>query len=136
MFVTGRNKIKLITKAGEIGSSTMPHKVNPIDFENSEGNLCLGNAVLSALSMKLPISRMQVMRRYAVPEAYEKLKELTRGRAVSKKSIREFTESLDLPQEAKTTLMSLTPHTYTGEAERLANSVDDAVDLVNGFKLP
>ncbi|RWW55324.1 hypothetical protein BHE74_00038055 [Ensete ventricosum] len=126
----------LITKAGEIGSSTMPHKVNPIDFENSEGNLCLGNAVLSALSMKLPISRMQVMRRYAVPEAYEKLKELTRGRAVSKKSIREFTESLDLPQEAKTTLMSLTPHTYTGEAERLANSVDDAVDLVNGFKLP
>ncbi|RZS21333.1 hypothetical protein BHM03_00053958 [Ensete ventricosum] len=114
----------------------MPHKVNPIDFENSEGNLCLGNAVLSALSMKLPISRMQVMRRYAVPEAYEKLKELTRGRAVSKKSIREFTESLDLPQEAKTTLMSLTPHTYTGEAERLANSVDDAVDLVNGFKLP
>ncbi|KAJ8466909.1 hypothetical protein OPV22_029461 [Ensete ventricosum] len=184
---------KQITKAGEIGSSTMPHKVNPIDFENSEGNLCLGNAVLSALSMKLPISRMQrdltdstalrnlgvglgysllayrsalqgikklqvnesrlnedleqtwevlaepiqtVMRRYAVPEAYEKLKELTRGRAVSKKSIREFTESLDLPQEAKTTLMSLTPHTYTGEAERLANSVDDAVDLVNGFKLP
>ncbi|XP_064975787.1 uncharacterized protein LOC135618653 isoform X2 [Musa acuminata AAA Group] len=184
---------KQITKAGEIGSSTMPHKVNPIDFENSEGNLCLGNAVLSALSMKLPISRMQrdltdstvlrnlgvglgysllayksallgikklqvnesclnedleqtwevlaepiqtVMRRYAVPEAYEKLKELTRGRAVSKKSIREFTESLDLPQEAKTILLNLTPHTYTGEAERLANSVDDAVDLVNGFNLP
>ncbi|THU68389.1 hypothetical protein C4D60_Mb08t03390 [Musa balbisiana] len=184
---------KQITKAGEIGSSTMPHKVNPIDFENSEGNLCLGNAVLSALSMKLPISRMQrdltdstvlrnlgvglgysllayrsalqgikklqvnesrlnedleqtwevlaepiqtVMRRYAVPEAYEKLKELTRGRAVSKKSIREFTESLDLPQEAKTILLNLTPHTYTGEAERLAMSVDDAVDLVNGFKLP
>lgn len=76
------------------------------------------------------------MRRYAVPEAYEKLKELTRGRAVSKKSIREFTESLDLPQEAKTILLNLTPHTYTGEAERLAKSVDDAVDLVNGFKLP
>ncbi|XP_020270669.1 uncharacterized protein LOC109845813 [Asparagus officinalis] len=50
---------KQMTKAGEIGSSTMPHKVNPIDFENSEGNLCLANAILSALSSKLPISRMQ-----------------------------------------------------------------------------
>lgn len=50
-----------VTKAGEIGSSTMPHKVNPIDFENSEGNLCMANANLSALSMKLPISRMQVL---------------------------------------------------------------------------
>ncbi|WOL04880.1 hypothetical protein Cni_G13602 [Canna indica] len=183
---------KQITKAGEIGSSTMPHKVNPIDFENSEGNLCLGNAVLSALSMKLPISRMQrdltdstvlrnlgvglgysllayrsalqgikklqvnesrlnedlgqtwevlaepiqtVMRRYAVPEAYEKLKELTRGRDVSKESIREFTESLDLPEEARTTLLNLTPHTYIGEAEELAKSIDNAVDLINGFKL-
>ncbi|KAG6530910.1 adenylosuccinate lyase-like [Zingiber officinale] len=184
---------KQITKAGEIGSSTMPHKVNPIDFENSEGNLCLANAILSALSMKLPISRMQrdltdstvlrnlgvglgysllayksalqgikklqvnesrlnedldqtwevlaepiqtVMRRHAVPEAYEKLKELTRGREVSKQSIREFTESLDLPEEAKAILLNLTPNSYIGEAEELAKSVDEAVDLVNGFKLP
>ncbi|KAG1338829.1 Adenylosuccinate lyase [Cocos nucifera] len=183
---------KQITKAGEIGSSTMPHKVNPIDFENSEGNLCLANAVLSALSMKLPISRMQrdltdstvlrnlgvglgysllayrsslqgikklqvnefrlnqdleqtwevlaepiqtVMRRYAVPEAYEKLKELTRGRVVTKESIREFTEGLDLPQETKSLLLDLTPQSYLGEAENLAMVIDDAVDLENGFKL-
>ncbi|KAJ0979436.1 hypothetical protein J5N97_014910 [Dioscorea zingiberensis] len=149
---------KQITKAGEIGSSTMPHKVNPIDFENSEGNFCLANAVLSALSMKLPISRMQrdltdstvlrnlgvglgysllaykstlqgikklqvnesrlsedlentwevlaepiqtVMRRYAVPEPYEKLKELTRGKAVTMDSIKQFIEGLDLPEKAK-----------------------------------
>lgn len=49
-----------IPKAGEIGSSTMPHKINPIDFENSEGNLSTANGTLSALSMKLPISRLQV----------------------------------------------------------------------------
>ena len=49
-----------VTKAGEIGSSTMPHKVNPIDFENSEGNLGIANAILDHLSMKLPISRWQV----------------------------------------------------------------------------
>lgn len=52
--------MKQITKAGEIGSSTMPHKVNPIDFENSEGNLGVAAGVLSHLSMKLPISRWQV----------------------------------------------------------------------------
>lgn len=49
-----------IVKAGEVGSSTMPHKVNPIDFENSDGNLTIANGTLSSLSMKLPISRMQV----------------------------------------------------------------------------
>ncbi|KAJ0979540.1 hypothetical protein J5N97_015014 [Dioscorea zingiberensis] len=183
---------KQITKAGEIGSSTMPHKVNPIDFENSEGNFCLANAVLSALSMKLPISRMQrdltdstvlrnlgvglgysllaykstlqgikklqvnesrlsedlentwevlaepiqtVMRRYAVPEPYEKLKELTRGKAVTMDSIKQFIEGLDLPEKAKSELLKLTPHSYIGEGERLAKAVDDAVDLKNGFKL-
>ncbi|KAM0948311.1 putative adenylosuccinate lyase [Dioscorea sansibarensis] len=183
---------KQTTKAGEIGSSTMPHKVNPIDFENSEGNLCLANAVLSALSMKLPISRMQrdltdstvlrnlgvglgysilaykstlqgikklqvnesrlnedlentwevlaepiqtVMRRYAVPEPYEKLKELTRGKVVTADSIQQFTEGLDLPDEAKLELLRLTPHSYIGEGERLAKAVGDAVDLANGFKL-
>lgn len=52
--------LEQITKAGEIGSSTMPHKVNPIDFENSEGNLGKANGGLSHLSMKLPISRWQV----------------------------------------------------------------------------
>ncbi|KAG5533488.1 hypothetical protein RHGRI_027607 [Rhododendron griersonianum] len=168
---------KQITKPGEIGSSTMPHKVNPIDFENSEGNLGKANASLSHLSIKLPISRWQrdltdstvlrnvgeglghsllayrsalqgisklqvneaalfedldqswevlaepiqtVMRRYGIPEPYEKLKELTRGRAVTKETIREFIEGLELPVEAKSKLLDLTPHTYTGAAAELA----------------
>ncbi|KAG2291341.1 hypothetical protein Bca52824_038010 [Brassica carinata] len=177
---------KQITKAGEIGSSTMPHKVNPIDFENSEGNLGKANAELIFLSMKLPVSRMQrdltdstvlrnmggalghsllayksaiqgirklqinearlkedldqtwevlaepiqtVMRRYGVPEPYEKLKELTRGRAVNEESIREFIKGLDLPAEAKSQLLKLTPHTYVGAAAALALAVDEALHL-------
>lgn len=75
------------------------------------------------------------MRRYNVPEAYEKLKELTRGRDVTKESIRSFTEGLGLPEEAKLVLLNLTPQSYIGEAAELASSIDDAVDLVNGFKL-
>ncbi|XP_062154592.1 uncharacterized protein LOC133862751 [Alnus glutinosa] len=183
---------KQITRAGEIGSSTMPHKVNPIDFENSEGNLGVANGGLSHLSTKLPISRWQrdltdstvlrnmgvglghsilaykstlqgiaklqvneahlsedlnqswevlaepiqtVMRRYGVPEPYEKLKELTRGRAVTKESITEFIKGLDLPEEAKTNLLKLTPHSYVGAAVELARNVDIAVDLVNGMKV-
>jgi adenylosuccinate lyase len=171
---------KQITKAGEIGSSTMPHKVNPIDFENSEGNLGIANAVLSHLSFKLPISRFQrdltdstvlrnigvgfghsllaykstmqgikklqvneavlakdlektwevlaepiqtVMRRYGVPEPYEKLKELTRGRGVTKESIRDFIETLEIPDEAKTNLLNLTPHSYIGAAADLAKNL-------------
>lgn len=181
---------KQTTKAGEIGSSTMPHKVNPIDFENSEGNLGKANAGLSFLSMKLPISRWQrdltdstvlrnmgeglghsllayrstmqgisklqvnearlnedlnqtwevlaepvqtVMRRYGVPEPYEKLKELTRGRAVTEESMRDFIQGLDLPNEAKANLLKLTPHSYIGAATELANTVDVAVKMVNGF---
>uniref|UniRef100_A0A7N0UBQ1 Adenylosuccinate lyase n=1 Tax=Kalanchoe fedtschenkoi TaxID=63787 RepID=A0A7N0UBQ1_KALFE len=180
---------KQITKAGEIGSSTMPHKVNPIDFENSEGNLGKANAGLSYLSMKLPISRWQrdltdstvlrnmgevlghsllayksalrgigklrvnetrvsedldqswevlaepiqtVMRRYGVPEPYEKLKELTRGRTVNKESIQRFIEGLELPKEAKDTLLKLTPHSYVGTAAELARDVEAAVKLING----
>ncbi|XP_027330884.1 uncharacterized protein LOC113846612 isoform X2 [Abrus precatorius] len=180
---------KQTTKAGEIGSSTMPHKVNPIDFENSEGNLGVANGGLSHLSMKLPISRWQrdltdstvlrnmgvgighsllaykstlqgigklqvnearlsedlnqcwevlaepiqtVMRRYGVPEPYEKLKELTRGRAVTEDSIRDFIESLDIPNEAKINLLKLTPHTYVGAAVELARTVENAVNIVNG----
>ncbi|KAH7863454.1 hypothetical protein Vadar_017694 [Vaccinium darrowii] len=168
---------KQITKPGEIGSSTMPHKVNPIDFENSEGNLGKANASLSHLSMKLPISRWQrdltdstvlrnmgeglghsllayrsalqgisklqvneaalfedldqcwevlaepiqtVMQRHGIPEPYEKLKELTRGRAVTKESIREFIEGLELPAEVKSKLLELTPHNYIGAAAELA----------------
>ncbi|XP_058723942.1 uncharacterized protein LOC131595577 isoform X2 [Vicia villosa] len=181
---------KQTTKAGEIGSSTMPHKVNPIDFENSEGNLGVANGGFSHLSMKLPISRWQrdltdstvlrnmgvnfgysllaykstlqgigklqvnearlsedlnqcwevlaepiqtVMRRYSVPEPYEKLKELTRGKAITKESLRDFIEGLDIPQNAKTYLLKLTPHTYVGTAVELARTVEHEVNnILNG----
>ncbi|PQM42806.1 uncharacterized protein Pyn_01694 [Prunus yedoensis var. nudiflora] len=175
---------KQTTRAGEIGSSTMPHKVNPIDFENSEGNLGVASGNLSYLSEKLPKSRLQrdltdstvlrnmgvglghsllayrstlqgiaklqvneariseelnqswevlaeaiqtVMRRYSVPEPYEKLKELTRGRTVTKERIREFIKGLELPEEPKTILSKLTPHSYVGAAVKLARMVDTAV---------
>ncbi|CAB4286681.1 unnamed protein product [Prunus armeniaca] len=178
---------KQITKAGEIGSSTMPHKVNPIDFENSEGNLGVANGNFCHLSMKLPISRWQrdltdstvlrnmglglghsllaykstlqgisklqinegciskdlnltwevlaepiqtIMRRYGVPEPYEKLKELTRGRAVTKESIVDFMQGLELPNEAKSNLLKLTPHSYVGAAIELARTVDSAVKVL------
>jgi adenylosuccinate lyase len=167
-------------KAGEIGSSTMPHKVNPIDFENSEGNLGLANAVLKHLAEKLPISRWQrdltdstvlrnmgvglgytllgydsllkglgkleinadlmkadldanwellaepiqtVMRRYAVPNAYEKLKELTRGTRVSRDGMQAFVATLDIPEAAKAELLKLTPWDYTGKAAELARRI-------------
>ncbi|XP_060171621.1 uncharacterized protein LOC132602846 [Lycium barbarum] len=183
---------KQTTKAGEIGSSTMPHKVNPIDFENSEGNLGVANGDLSHLSTKLPISRWQrdltdstvlrnmgvglghsllayrsalqgihklqvnegalaedldktwevlaepiqtVMRRYGVPEPYEKLKELTRGRAVNKENIREFIQKLDIPGDAKTSLLNMTPHSYIGAAAELAKNVNEAINLVNGVQI-
>ena len=165
--------------AGEVGSSTMPHKVNPIDFENAEGNLGLGNAVLAHMSKKLPISRWQrdltdstvlrnmgvgigyslisyrsilkgvekldidesrirtdlerswevlaepiqtMMRRYGVPEAYEKLKTLTRGKAIDRVQIRIFLEQLDLPDEAKKKLLELTPQNYIGNAAEQAHN--------------
>ena len=168
------------TKAGEIGSSTMPHKVNPIDFENAEGNLGLANAVLTHLSQKLPISRWQrdltdstvlrnmgvalgyallaydslarglgklevnpqaladdldsswevlaepiqtVMRRHALPNPYERLKELTRGKAITKESIQAFIETLELPEDEKARLRAMTPGNYIGKAVELAKRV-------------
>ncbi len=167
-------------KAGEIGSSTMPHKVNPIDFENSEGNLGLANAMLKFLAEKLPVSRWQrdltdstvlrnmgvglgytllgydsllkglskleinadlmkadldanwellaepiqtVMRRYAVANAYEKLKELTRGTRVSREGMQAFVSTLDIPDAAKAELLKLTPWDYTGKAAELAKRI-------------
>ncbi len=164
-------------KAGEIGSSTMPHKVNPIDFENAEGNLGLANALLRHLSEKLPVSRWQrdltdstvlrnmgvalgyaalaynslsaglnklelneqalaadldaswevlaepiqtVMRRFGVPGAYEKLKEVTRGQAVTAEALHDLIRSLDIPQAEKDRLLALTPASYTGKAAELA----------------
>jgi len=161
----------------EVGSSTMPHKVNPIDFENAEGNLGLSTAMLSHFASKLPVSRWQrdltdstvqrnfgvalaylsiaihsclqglgkleadpaviqkdieqswevlgeaiqtVMRRYGIPEPYEKLKALTRGKQVTKELLHDFVKSLDIPDDAKQRLLDLTPATYTGLASSLA----------------
>ena len=168
------------TKAGEIGSSTMPHKVNPIDFENAEGNLGLANALLRHLAEKLPISRWQrdltdstvlrnmgvalgyavlayqslltglnklelnesqlaadldqawevlaepiqtVMRRYGVPGAYEKLKEVTRGKSVTAQALHGLIQGLDIPQADKDRLLAMTPASYVGKAAELARRV-------------
>lgn len=164
-------------KAGEIGSSTMPHKVNPIDFENAEGNFGIGNALLTHLAQKLPISRFQrdltdstvlrnmgmalgyallawdslsrglakleindealaadldtawevlaepiqtVMRRYGLPNPYEQLKELTRGKQITAQALRAFIDTLALPAPEKERLKALTPANYTGKAAELA----------------
>ena len=169
------------TIAGEVGSSTMPHKVNPIDFENSEGNLGLANAIFYFLSEKLPVSRWQrdltdstvlrnigvgiahtsiaiqsslkgisklqintdaieadlndnwevlaepiqtVMRRYGIEKPYEKLKELTRGNRITPADLAVFIKNLEIPVEAKESLLKLTPRSYTGYAETLANKIE------------
>jgi adenylosuccinate lyase len=168
------------TKAGEIGSSTMPHKVNPIDFENAEGNFGLANALLTHLSQKLPISRFQrdltdstvlrnmgvalgyallgydsllrglgklevnrealaadldaawevlaepiqtVMRRYKLPNPYERLKELTRGKTITREAIQEFIGTLEIPEAEKTRLLAMTPGSYTGIGAELAKRI-------------
>ncbi|MEZ5544607.1 MAG: adenylosuccinate lyase [Lysobacteraceae bacterium] len=167
-------------KEGEVGSSTMPHKVNPIDFENAEGNFGIANALFGHFSEKLPISRWQrdltdstvlralgsafghtqialdslakglgklevnaerlnadldaawevlaeavqtVMRRHGLPNPYEQLKALTRGQGITADSMRAFIASLELPADAKTRLLELTPATYTGLAQRLARGI-------------
>ncbi|MGM3273507.1 adenylosuccinate lyase [Ralstonia sp. 24A2] len=169
------------TKAGEIGSSTMPHKVNPIDFENSEGNVGLANAVLRHLSEKLPVSRWQrdltdstvlrnigvafgysllaydaclrglgkletnpsrlaedldncwevlaepvqtVMRRYGIANPYEQLKELTRGKGISREALRDFIGTLAIPEDARKLLLDMTPASYIGKAEELARRIN------------
>ena len=166
--------------AGEVGSSTMPHKVNPIDFENSEGNLGLANAVLRHLSDKLPLSRWQrdltdstvlrnvgvalgysllgcvsclkglnkleanpaalradlestwevlaeavqtVMRRYGLPEPYEQLKALTRGKDITRESLQQFIAQLAIPEAERQRLLALTPWTYIGKAAELAKRI-------------
>ncbi|MBN7769422.1 adenylosuccinate lyase [Marinobacter daepoensis] len=168
------------TVAGEVGSSTMPHKVNPIDFENSEGNLGIANAIFGHLSAKLPISRWQrdltdstvlrnlgvgfahsliayeatlkglgkleinparldedlnhawevlaepiqtVMRRYNIEKPYEKLKDLTRGKAMTPEVIKNFVETLEIPEQAKVELRALTPGNYIGNAIDQANNI-------------
>jgi adenylosuccinate lyase len=159
------------TKEGEIGSSAMPHKVNPIDFENAEGNLGIANALLAHLSAKLPISRLQrdltdstvlrnvgvpyahiaislesikkgigklvlnqskiesdleanwavvaeavqtILRANNIPNPYEKLKELTRGKEINEISIRAFIDGLDVSEDIKVKLRAITPQNYVG----------------------
>ena len=171
---------KQALKPGEVGSSTMPHKVNPIDFENAEGNFGIASAMLTHFAEKLPISRWQrdltdstvlralgtafghvlvaldslqrglgklstspdrlaadldaawevlaepvqtVMRRYGLPEPYEQLKALTRGRGIDASNLREFIAQLALPDEAKQRLLALTPLTYVGLAAQLAKEI-------------
>jgi adenylosuccinate lyase len=166
--------------AGEVGSSTMPHKVNPIDFENAEGNLGLANALLRFFADKLPVSRWQrdltdstvlrnvgvavghaliawrsierglervdvdaarlaadldanwellaepiqtVMRRFGVENAYEQLKALTRGQRIDAASLRQFVATLDIPEDARRTLLELSPATYLGLAEQFARKI-------------
>jgi len=162
---------------GEIGSSTMPHKINPIDFENSEGNLGVANALLNHFAAKLPISRLQrdlsdstvernfgsalaysylgydslvrglgkitpdaramkaalathpevlaeavqtILRREGEAGAYEKLKELTRGKPITLDAMRVFIRKLDVSQKVKKELLNLRPETYTGLAAKIA----------------
>ena len=175
-FYVSMRYLKQKVVPGEVGSSTMPHKINPIDFENSEGNLGLANAVLAHLARKLPVSRMQrdltdstsirnigvgfaytliaiastkrglarmspneevlafdldhawevlaepiqtVMRRYGVPNAYEKLKALTRGHAMTAEAIHDFIDTLEIPEEDKARLRALTPKDYIGRAAQM-----------------
>jgi len=168
------------TVAGEIGSSTMPHKVNPIDFENSEGNLGIANAIMAHLAQKLPISRWQrdltdstvlrnlgvglahaliayeaslkgiskleineqrlaedldnawevlaepiqtVMRRYGIEKPYEKLKELTRGKAITREAMSNFIDTLEIPEQEKVRLKALSPASYIGNASQQAKRI-------------
>jgi adenylosuccinate lyase len=165
---------------GQVGSSTMPHKVNPIDFENSEGNLGLANALLHHMSGKLPVSRWQrdltdstvlrnmgtalgyallawenclrglgklevdterlaqdldaswevmaeavqtVMRRYAVPDAYERLKAFSQGRRVDMKGLAEFIDRLPIPERERARLVKMSPASYLGRAADLARRI-------------
>lgn len=167
--------------AGEVGSSTMPHKVNPIDFENSEGNLGLANALLDHMARKLPVSRLQrdlsdstvlrnigsafgyclvaykatrkglgkihanpdrlaadlshawevlaepiqtLMRKAGLPDPYERMKMLTRGRAITPDALRDFIQGLELPEADKMRLLALTPAGYTGLAAQLTDRLD------------
>ncbi|HBV20421.1 MAG TPA: adenylosuccinate lyase [Nitrosomonas sp.] len=169
------------TQAGEVGSSTMPHKVNPIDFENAEGNLGIANALLRHLSDKLPVSRWQrdltdstvlrnmgvalghtllaydscikglnkleanpeqlsldlnnawevlaepiqtVMRRYGVPNPYEQLKTLTRGKSgITREVLHQLIRGLSIPEAEKNRLLAMTPQNYIGVAIELARRI-------------
>src|SRR5882762_5692227 len=119
-------------KKGEIGSSTMPHKVNPIDFENSEGNVGLAKleadprrlaADLESNWEVLAEAVQQVMRRHGVPDAYERLKAISRGKRLDRGQLAAFVRKLPIPAAAKKRLLALTPAKYTGLAAQLAKRV-------------
>jgi len=167
-------------KSSEVGSSTMPHKVNPIDFENAEGNIGLANSILDHLASKLVISRLQrdlsdstalrnigsayaymtianqslmkglgkikinkevisndlesnleilaeaiqtILRREQIEDAYEHLKELTRGKALDKDKLISFIDSLKIDESVKNELKELSPQTYSGLASKLAKEI-------------
>ena len=171
---------KQVVNESEVGSSTMPHKVNPIDFENAEGNIGLANAILDHLASKLTISRMQrdlsdstaqrnigtafaqseiaiqsllkglskieiskeslkqdlmdnweilaepiqtILRRENIPNAYENLKDLTRGQKLNEEKLHQFIDSLDVTESVKDEMKALTPDSYTGIAESLAKKI-------------
>ena len=171
---------KQVVNESEVGSSTMPHKVNPIDFENAEGNIGLANAILDHLASKLTISRMQrdlsdstaqrnigtafaqseiaiqsllkglskieiskenlkqdlmdnweilaepiqtILRRENIPNAYENLKDLTRGQKLNEEKLHQFVDSLDVTESVKDEMKALTPESYTGIAESLAKKI-------------
>lgn len=173
--ILGQKKV-----AGEVGSSTMPHKINPIQFENADGNMGIANALLNHLALKLPISRMQrdltdsttlrnhgvalghsylalqnilkglnritinkaqmvkelenhwevlaeaiqtILRKSGKHDAYEKLKELTRGQSINAESIAEFVLDLKISTEDKQTLIGLTPAGYIGLAPKLVDLI-------------
>lgn len=171
-----KSYFKLEVIKNEVGSSTMPHKVNPINFENSEANMEIGNGILTTLSNKLPRSRMQrdlsdssclrnlgmafgyslqgiketlkglkkvlvnelvikrelenewevlaepiqtVLRKYQIPDAYQRLKDLTRGKSITKEILHEFINTLNISDSDKEILLNLTPETYIGLASKL-----------------
>ena len=164
-------------KEGEVGSSTMPHKVNPIDFENAEGNLGMANANLNHISNTVTISRWQrdltdstimrnigtcfgymnialsslqkglnklelndqrlkedlsnswevlteaiqtIIRKNNIPNGYELMKKLSRGKDINEKNLMEFINTMDVPSEDKKRLLQLTPQSYVGYAEKLS----------------
>jgi adenylosuccinate lyase len=166
--------------AGEVGSSTMPHKINPVQFENAEGNMGIANALLNHLATKLPISRMQrdlsdstalrnqgvalghsylalqnilkglsritinkikmskelgdrwevlteavqtILRKSGKQDAYEQLKELTRGQSINTETLAKFVSGLKIPEEDKQTLINLTPASYIGLAPKLVDLI-------------
>ena len=179
-FYISRGTIGQKKVVGEVGSSTMPHKINPIQFENAEGNLGISNSLLNHLAVKLPISRMQrdltdsttlrnqgvalghsylavqniikglsritinklqmsaelnthwevvaeavqtVLRKAGQQNAYEQLKTLTRGEAINAEIMAEFVSGLNIPDNDKETLLTLTPASYIGLAPKLVDMI-------------